>query len=209
MTYVRKKRTGEREYYQLVMGRRENGLVRQKVIVHLGKHPTAADAAEAWRSELDRISAIAAKNESEEKMLAEHLLQTYPDILESKYEGDIPAATTYWEHPWHGHSEKCPMKFLTPHIASFANRAERDAYEAEYKAQLDERKYDGEDIFEEYFMITFDNEPIYPFRADIRASSTLYWRYKKQAEKLRKRADKLQAKLDKLESFYLSNLSSS
>jgi hypothetical protein len=38
MAYVRKKRVGKSEYYQLVEGKRVDGKVRQRVIAHLGKH---------------------------------------------------------------------------------------------------------------------------------------------------------------------------
>jgi hypothetical protein len=38
MAYVRKKRVGKYEYYQLVEGKRVDGKVRQRVIAHLGKH---------------------------------------------------------------------------------------------------------------------------------------------------------------------------
>jgi hypothetical protein len=38
MAYVRKKRVGKYEYYQLVEGKRVDGKVRQRVKAHLGKH---------------------------------------------------------------------------------------------------------------------------------------------------------------------------
>ena len=38
MAYVRKKKVGKYEYYQLVEGKRVDGKVRQRVIAHLGKH---------------------------------------------------------------------------------------------------------------------------------------------------------------------------
>jgi hypothetical protein len=47
MAYVRKKRVGKYEYYQLVEGRRIDGKVRQRVIAHLGKHPSL-EAARAY-----------------------------------------------------------------------------------------------------------------------------------------------------------------
>jgi len=48
MAYVRKKRVGKYEYYQLVEGKRVDGKVRQRVIAHLGKH----DSIEAARLEI-------------------------------------------------------------------------------------------------------------------------------------------------------------
>jgi hypothetical protein len=44
MAYVRKKRVGKYEYYQLVEGKRVDGKVRQRVIAHLGKHDSIGAA---------------------------------------------------------------------------------------------------------------------------------------------------------------------
>ena len=47
MAYVRKKRVGKYEYYQLVEGKRVDGKVRQRVIAHLGKHGSIEEARQA------------------------------------------------------------------------------------------------------------------------------------------------------------------
>ncbi len=39
MAYVRTKRVGNREYYQLVESRRVDGKPRQTVLAHLGRYP--------------------------------------------------------------------------------------------------------------------------------------------------------------------------
>jgi hypothetical protein len=56
MAYVRKKKVGEREYYQLVEGYRENGKVRQRVLSHLGRQETPEAALTFWqeRAEWER-----------------------------------------------------------------------------------------------------------------------------------------------------------
>jgi hypothetical protein len=46
VAYVRKKRVGEREYYQVVEGHREDGKVKQRVLAHLGRYPTVREALE-------------------------------------------------------------------------------------------------------------------------------------------------------------------
>ena len=51
MAYVRKKRVDGGEYYQLVESRRVDGKPRQKVLVHLGHHPTVNDALKQWPRE--------------------------------------------------------------------------------------------------------------------------------------------------------------
>src|ERR671939_77379 len=53
MSFIRKKRVGEREYYQLVENHRENGAHRQRVLAHLGKHATVEDAIAALREGLE------------------------------------------------------------------------------------------------------------------------------------------------------------
>jgi hypothetical protein len=53
--YVRKKRVGYHEYYQVVQSRRVEGQPCQKVLVHLGGHPTVDDALKRWPSEIKRL----------------------------------------------------------------------------------------------------------------------------------------------------------
>ena len=53
--YVRKKRVGHYEYYQVVESRRVEGEPRQKVLIHLGGHSTADDALKKWPREIKRL----------------------------------------------------------------------------------------------------------------------------------------------------------
>ncbi len=55
MAYVRLKRVKHYEYYQLVENRRVDGKPRQKVLVHLGRHPTVDDALKKWPREIKRL----------------------------------------------------------------------------------------------------------------------------------------------------------
>jgi len=59
MAYVRKKKTKGREYYQLVEGRRENGKVRQKVLVHLGDCPSVEKALRWWPGRILKLRKVA------------------------------------------------------------------------------------------------------------------------------------------------------
>ena len=59
MAYVRKKEIKGGVYHQLVESRRIEGEPRQKVLVHLGKHPTVDDALEAWPGEIERLRRLA------------------------------------------------------------------------------------------------------------------------------------------------------
>ena len=72
MMFVRKKRVTRegkdagrrwvsRDYYQLVENYREKGVKtpRQRVLMHLGIHPTVDDALEAWAKEIRRLRSLA------------------------------------------------------------------------------------------------------------------------------------------------------
>src|SRR5215211_8728282 len=61
MAYVRKKKVKGVEYYQLVQSRRVNGNPRQRVLLHLGRHPTVDAALKEWPSEIKRLRRLANK----------------------------------------------------------------------------------------------------------------------------------------------------
>lgn len=54
MAFVRTKKVKGKEYYQLVESRRVGGEPRQKVLVHLGHHPSVEDALSNWPKEIQR-----------------------------------------------------------------------------------------------------------------------------------------------------------
>lgn len=53
--YIRKKGVRNRFYYQVVENRRVDGKPRQRVLLHLGEHPTMHAALEAWPPEVERL----------------------------------------------------------------------------------------------------------------------------------------------------------
>src|SRR5919199_5206096 len=59
MAFVRKKRVREYEYYQLVENRWRDGQPRQRVLVHLGRYPTAEAALEQWPGAVQRLRRFA------------------------------------------------------------------------------------------------------------------------------------------------------
>jgi hypothetical protein len=61
MAYVRIKKVDGREYYQLVESRRIEGQPRQRVLVHLGRHPTVDEALREWPKEIRLLRNRAAK----------------------------------------------------------------------------------------------------------------------------------------------------
>lgn len=70
--YVRRKRVGQYEYYQLVESSRVEGEPRQKVLVHLGRHPTVDDALKKWPREIKKLRRDAARERESAK--------TWPEI---------------------------------------------------------------------------------------------------------------------------------
>lgn len=68
MAFVRTKRVGNYEYYQLVESIRVDGKPRQKVLVHLNGHPTVDEALKEWPQEIRELRRDAAtKRESATK----------------------------------------------------------------------------------------------------------------------------------------------
>jgi len=53
--FVRRTRSRGGEYYQLVESHRVEGKPRQKVLIHLGRHPTVDDALREWPKEIERL----------------------------------------------------------------------------------------------------------------------------------------------------------
>jgi hypothetical protein len=86
MVFVRKKRVGPYEYYQLVESRWTNGQPRQRVLVHLGRYSTAEAALQQWPGAVKRLRRFAqnwrqkanrlSKDPSSSKARAQAILET-------------------------------------------------------------------------------------------------------------------------------------
>ncbi len=55
MAFVRRKRVGPHEYYQLVENRWMAGKRRQRVLLHLGRYTTTEAALEGWLKEVEGL----------------------------------------------------------------------------------------------------------------------------------------------------------
>src|SRR3954453_23615852 len=55
MAFVRRKRVGPYEYYQLVESRWVDGKPRQRVLLHLGRYATVEAALEGWPKEIEGL----------------------------------------------------------------------------------------------------------------------------------------------------------
>jgi hypothetical protein len=61
LAYVRRKGAFPNDYHQLVESRRIDGKPRQKVLLHLGRHPTTEAALKAWAREIRKLRRDAEK----------------------------------------------------------------------------------------------------------------------------------------------------
>jgi hypothetical protein len=59
VAYVRKKKVKGWHYYQLVQSRRVDGEPRQRVLLHLGAHPTVNHALQGWPKEIKTLRTLA------------------------------------------------------------------------------------------------------------------------------------------------------
>ena len=71
MAFVRAKRVNDCVYYQVVQSRRVDGKPRQKVLIHLGGHPTVEDALKKWPREIKRLKHDAARERESAASLPE------------------------------------------------------------------------------------------------------------------------------------------
>ncbi len=70
--FVRKSRSRGGEYYQLVESYRVEGKPRQRMLVHLGRHPTVDEALREWPKEIEHLRYLA----REGRMLGEFSQKT-------------------------------------------------------------------------------------------------------------------------------------
>jgi hypothetical protein len=75
---------GRGPYFQLVRSYREEGKVKQEVLVHLGIHPTPEDALQEWPSEVEHLRAIG-REEQADKLDAN--LQKLRALMEAEKKG--------------------------------------------------------------------------------------------------------------------------
>jgi hypothetical protein len=76
MTYVRKKKVKHHVYYQLVESHRVYGQPRQKVLMHLSKHPTVDAALAGWPKEISSLRRIARQHRQRYEFLSKEFGNT-------------------------------------------------------------------------------------------------------------------------------------
>jgi hypothetical protein len=92
MAFIRTKRVGEHEYFQLVENYREDGHHRQRVLAHLGQHDTVEAALEAAREKLIGVGVDRdMKAEREARLWEQTIRRIYGDRLDHYHGGEIPS----------------------------------------------------------------------------------------------------------------------
>ena len=71
MAFVRKKRLGGYEYYQLVENRWVDGRPRQRVLLHLGTYSDAEAALKEWPGAIERLGRFAQRKREEAARFSE------------------------------------------------------------------------------------------------------------------------------------------
>ena len=160
-------------HYELVETRWEDGCSRQKVVAHLGEHPTVEAATTELRKRLRELEAKRDEHREEVDRYASAITRTYPAQLRKYHGGCIPTDSEHhklsWPKPWA--TEK-------------GRRYMRDFGRVEWRRSLLKQgqtyeAYSGYETFGSWVQA--------------------YWRHEKKAAELQARADKVSAKLDKFE----------
>ena len=95
MAFVRSKNVNGRRYYQLVENYREGGKHRQRVLAHLGKHPTLKDAINDIVARADALTEAAGRDRERARQLAASYGRRHPENLDQH--GRPPwSHTHYW-----------------------------------------------------------------------------------------------------------------
>ena len=81
MAFVRRKRVGPYEYYQLVENRWMDGKPRQRVLLHLGRYTTVEAALEGWPKAVEGLRRFASQrrdkaNQLEKERSSESTVET-------------------------------------------------------------------------------------------------------------------------------------
>jgi hypothetical protein len=168
------KETGKTyRHYQLVEDRWEDGCSRQKIVAHLGEHPTVEDATTELRKRLRELEAVRDDHREAAGWYASAITRSYPAQLRKYHGGRIPTRSEHhklsWPKPWA--TEK-------------GRRYMRDFDRVEWKRSFLQKgqtyeAYSGYETFGSWVQA--------------------YWRHEKKATELQARADKVSAKLSKFE----------
>jgi BMFP domain-containing protein YqiC len=160
-------------HYQVVENRRKDGRDRQRVVAHLGKHPTVEDATAELRKRLRELEAKRGEHQEEADGYASAIERTYSAQLKKFHGGRIPTRNEdhrlAWPKPWATEKGRRYMRDFgrVEWKRSFLKKGQ--TYEA----------YSGYETFSSWVR--------------------LYWWHKKKAAELQARVDRLSAKLSKFE----------
>ena len=159
--------------HQLVENRWEDGRSRQKILAHLGEHPTVEDAAAELRKRLRELETERDEHREEADRYASNITRTYAMQLRKYHGGRIPTDNEHhrlaWPKPWATERGRRYMRDFGGVEWRRSSLKEGQTYEA----------YSGYETFGSWVQ-------------------AYWWRERKAAE-LQARADEVSTKLSKFE----------
>lgn len=162
-----------RRYYQLVENNLEDGRSRQKVVAHLGKHPTVEDAVAELHKRLRELEAKRDEHREEADRYASDIARTYSTQLRKYHGGRIPKRSEHhglaWPKPWATEAGRRYMRDFGRVEWKRSSMRKGQTYEA----------YSGYETFSSWVH--------------------MYWWHEKRAAEFQARIEKLSTKLNKFE----------
>lgn len=179
MSFIRTKEVVNKEagktyrYYQLVENHWKDGRSQQRVVAHLGKHPTLEDAVAELRKRLRELEVKRDEHREEAYKYTSDIVRTYSAQLKKYYGGRIPARNEDHRRAW-----------PRPYATETGKRYMRDFGRVEWKRSFlkEGRTYEAYTGYE-------------TFGSWVR----MYWWHRKRAGELEARIGKVAAKLSKFE----------
>ena len=180
MSFVRAKESVDKETgrayrrYQLVDDCWKDGCRQQRILAHLGEHPTVEDATAQLRKRLQQLEVKLEEHREEAGEYASIIVEIYAAQLNKYHDGRIPSRGEHHRRAW-------PKPWAT----ETGRRYMRDFGRVEWKRSL----LDNGRTYEAYCGYE-------TFGSWVDA----YWEREKKAAELRARVNELSAKLEKFES---------
>ena len=168
------KETGKTyHYHQMVENHWKDGRSQQRVVAHLGEHPTVEDAIAELRKRLGELEAKRDEQREEADRYASAISRKYSAQLKKFHGGRIPTRNEHhslaWPKPWATEMGRRYMREFGRVEWKPSFQKEGQTYEA----------YSGYETFGSWVR--------------------LYWGHEKKAAELQGRIDRLSSKLNKLE----------
>jgi hypothetical protein len=201
LAFVRKKRVGDREYWQLVENYREGGKHRQRFLAHLGAYDSldaaihvADERYREWQAE-DSIKADRARKIAER--LENRIRDEYGNVLDRYHGGKLPTIEEF--------KEQRARLYLAPHTNEVVEEKmvfgtfRRWAYaEVETPPEVEEYRRAFGDVWESEHVQWYGTPYTYRGLQQFLRQLEDYHVYHKRAERLDRSGNARRRRLDKL-----------